>query len=87
MIQTHSDFNNFKSEICLFCATNTVKNSDKNKYVYSGYDIAFDGADSRSFINNFAGNIIFGIDNNSPSPGDNWKNNFRSIRRRTKKWY
>ena len=29
---------------CMFGATNIVQNSDKRKYVYSGYEIAFDGA-------------------------------------------
>ena len=27
----------------MFDVTSTVKNSDKEKYVYSGYEIAFDG--------------------------------------------
>ena len=30
---------NFKFKNCLFGATNIVKNSDKEKYVYSGYGI------------------------------------------------
>ena len=30
--------NNFKFKNCLFGATNIVKNSDKEKYVYSGYE-------------------------------------------------
>ena len=34
---------NFILKNCLFGATNIVKNSDKSKYVYSGYGIAFDG--------------------------------------------
>ena len=34
---------NFILRNCLFGATNIVKNSDKSKYVYSGYGIAFDG--------------------------------------------
>ena len=29
--------NNFKFNNCLFGAANIVKNSDKEKYVYSGY--------------------------------------------------
>ena len=32
----------FTLKNCLFRATNIVKNSDKNKWVYSGYGIAFD---------------------------------------------
>ena len=35
--------NNFKLKSCLFGATNVVKNIDKEKWVYSGYEIAFDG--------------------------------------------
>ena len=31
--------NNFKFKDCLFGATSIVKNSDKEKYVYSGYGI------------------------------------------------
>ena len=34
--------NNFKFKNCLFGATNIVKISDKEKYVYSGYKITFD---------------------------------------------
>ena len=52
-----------KFKNCLFGATNTVKNSDKEKYVYSGYGITF----------NF---IIFGADNSLSSHVDNSKNNF-----------
>ena len=33
---------NFTLKNCLFGATNIVKNSDKAKWVYSGYGIAFD---------------------------------------------
>ena len=58
--------NNFKFKNCLFGATNVVKNSDKEKYVYSGYRIAFDSGGSWSFDNDFARNfIIFGVDNSS----------------------
>ena len=57
---------NFKFKNCLFAATNIVKNSDKEKYVYRGYRITFDSAGSWSFYNNFARNvIIFGVDNSS----------------------
>ena len=58
--------NNFKFKNCLFRATRTLKNSDKEKYVYSGYGITFDSAGWWSFDNGNAGNvIIFGIDNSS----------------------
>ena len=44
--------------------TNIVKNTDKEKWVYSGYGITFDRAGSWNFRNNDAGNaIIFGINN------------------------
>ena len=69
--------NNFKFKNCLFEATNIVKNSDKEKYVYSGYGITFDSASSWSFDNNFARNVIsFGVDNSSSFHSGNRKNNF-----------
>ena len=45
---------NFTLKNCLFGATNIVKNSDKAKWVYSGYGIAFDGTGLGSFGNDFA---------------------------------
>ena len=36
--------NNFKCKNYVFGATNIVKTSDKEKWVYSGYGIVFDGA-------------------------------------------
>ena len=61
----------------MFGATNIVKRSDKSKYVYTTYGIAFDGASSWSFGNDFARNVmIFGVDNSSSSYFDNCKNNF-----------
>ena len=69
--------NNFKFKNCLFGETNIVKKSDKEKYVYSGYGIAFGSADFRNFDNDSARNIIiFGVDNSSPSHGYSSKNNF-----------
>ena len=41
--------NMFKFKNCLFGATSIVKNSNKEKYVYSGYEITFDGAYEWSF--------------------------------------
>ena len=56
--------NNFKSKNCLFGATNRVKTSDKEKYVYSCFGITFDSAGLWSFDNDSARNaIIFGYDN------------------------
>ena len=69
--------NNFKFKNWLFGETNVVKNSDKEKYVYSGFGITFDSAGSWSFGNDSARNVmIFGVDNSSSSHSDNRKNNF-----------
>ena len=69
--------NNFKFKNCLFGATSIVKNSDKERYVYSGYRITFDRAGSWSFDNDTAKNvIIIGVYNSSSSHADNRKNNF-----------
>ena len=65
---------------CLFCTTSAVKNSDKEKYVYSGYGTTFDSAGWWSFDNDTARKvIIFGVDNNSSSHADNHKNNFLAL--------
>ena len=69
--------NNFKFKNCLFGATNIVKNSDKEKYVYSGYGITLNSGGSLSFENDTARNItIFGVNSSSSSHVDNHKNNF-----------
>ena len=68
---------NFKFKNCLFGATNIVKNSDKEKCMYSGYGIAFDSAGSWNFDNDFARNVvIFSADNSSSSHNDNCNNFF-----------
>ena len=73
--------NNFKFKNCLFRATNIVNNSDKDKYVYSGYRITFDSAGFWSFDNDTAKNIItFGVDNSSSSRSDDRKKNLFNIR-------
>ena len=55
---------NFKFKNSLFGETSTIKNSDKEKYVYSGYGITFDSASSWSFDNDTARNFIkFGVNN------------------------
>ena len=62
---------------CLFGATSIVKNSNKEKLVYSAYGIAFDGKDEWSFGNGNAKNvIIFGVDVSSSSHADILNNNF-----------
>ena len=69
--------NNLKFKNCFFGATNIVKNSDKEKYIYSAYKITFNSTGSWRFDNDFAGNvIIFGVDNSSSSHSDNRKGNF-----------
>ena len=56
--------NNFKIKNCLFEATGVVKNSDKEKYVCSGYGTTFDSAGSWRFHNDVAKNVrIFVVDN------------------------
>ena len=62
----------FTIKNCLFGTTSIVKNSDKEKYVYSDYRIAFDGKDWCSFENDYARKfIIFGVDNISSSHANN----------------
>ena len=71
--------NNYLTKIvnCLFRATNILKNSDKDKWVYSGYGITFDREDWWSFGNGIARYvIIFGVHSSSSSHVDNRKNNF-----------
>ena len=54
-----------------------VKNSDKEKYLYRSYGIAFDGKGEWSFGKDHAKNvIIFGVDNSSSPHNDNPKNVF-----------
>ena len=65
---------NFKFKNCLFGAGNIVKNSDKEKYLYSGSGITFD---SDNFDNDTARNVLaFGVDNSSSSHSDNRNNDF-----------
>ena len=60
----------------MFGATSVVKNSGKEKYVYSGYGIAFDSAGSWSFDYDSSININFGVDNSPSFHADSRKNNF-----------
>ena len=61
----------------MFGAISIVKDTDKEKYVYSGYGIAFDEKGDWSFDNGTArNNIILGADSSSSSHSDNRKNNF-----------
>ena len=42
----NNPLNNFILKNCMFVASNIVKNSDKEKWIYSGFGIAFDGTGS-----------------------------------------
>ena len=68
---------NFTLKNCLIGATNTIKNSHKEKYVYSCCGLAFDGKGEWSFGNDYARNVlIFGVDNSPSSRSENHKNKF-----------
>ena len=57
---------NFTLKKCFFGATNIVKSSDKDKWVFSGYGIAFFGRDCWNSSNDTGRNVIFfGVDNSS----------------------
>ena len=61
----------------MFGATTIAINKDKEKWVYSGFKIAFDGKSEWSFGNDCARNVeVFGVDNSSSSHTDNRKNKF-----------
>ena len=49
-------FNSYAFKNWLFGVTNLVQNTNKSKYGYSGYGIAFDGAGSWNFGNDFTMN-------------------------------
>ena len=53
---TKIPFRNVTSKNCLFGATNIAKNSDKSKWMYSGYGIAFDGKGEYKFGNDYVKN-------------------------------
>ena len=60
----------------MFGANNIVKTSDKEKWVYNDYVIAFDGVGLWNFGYDFTKYIvIFGVDNCSLFRTDNRKNN------------
>ena len=54
---SRNPINDFNFKNWLFGATKTVKNRDKEKYVYSGYGITFDGNGFWSFDNDTARNV------------------------------
>ena len=63
---------------CLFGAVTLTKNTDINKYGYSGYGIGFHRKSSFSFPGSGFGQnvIIFGVDMNSSAHTDNKKKTF-----------
>ena len=67
----------FQIQKLIIEATNIVKNSDKEKYVYSGYGITFSSTDWWSFDNVTARNVmIFDVDKSSSLHAETCKNNF-----------
>ena len=73
----NNPLNNSKLKNFLFGGTNIIKNSDKEKWEYSGYGVAFDGSGSWNFDNDYAKNLAsFDFGNSSSSHIDNRKNNF-----------
>ena len=58
----------------MFDETSILKKSNQEKWVYSGYGIAFDGKGEYSFDNDYARTvIIFRANNSSSSQADNLK--------------
>ena len=70
----YKDINYPTLENCLFGSVKLTKNSDIDKYGYSGYGIGFDRETSFSFGNEVGKNVrIFGVDMSSSSKIDNRK--------------
>ena len=68
---------NFTMKNCLFGATSIVKNSDKERYLCSGYKTTFDEKSEWSFNNCTARNVvIFVVGYSSSSHAHNLNNNF-----------
>ena len=75
---------NSKLKNCLFEAIYVLKNSDIEKYAYSGYGITFDSVGSWSFGNDFDRNVvIFYVDNSLSSHADDCKKSFSARWRST----
>ena len=74
-----SNLNNFDPilENCLFCAITITKNSDMDKYKYSGYGLGFDSNGVFSHPTGSFGNnaIIFGVDASGSIHASNLANN------------
>ena len=70
---------------CLFGAVTLTKNTDIDKYGYSGYGIGFDRKSSFSFPGGGFGQnvLIFGVDMSSSAHINNYKKRHISSRKRT----
>ena len=68
---------------CLFATVTLTKNSDIDKYGYSGYGIGFDGRSSFSFPGGEFGKnlLIFGVDMSSSAQIDNKKKDILVLRK------
>ena len=61
----------------MFGTTTVVKNSDMDKWLYSGYGIALDGKDEWSLEDDYGSNVVtFGTDTSSWFHIDDHKNRF-----------
>ena len=70
-------------KICLFRATNILKHNVKEKWLYSGYGIAFNGKCEWKCGNDFARNvIIFSVDKSSSSQTDYLRKKLSALNRR-----
>ena len=70
-------------KICLFGATNILKHNIKEKWVYSGYIIAFNGKGEWKCGNDFTRNvIIFSVDKSSSSQTDYLRKKLSVLNRR-----
>ena len=79
-VWSKTTFRNFTLKCCLFGASNILKNSDKEKYMYKRYGIAFNGKGKQSFENDYSRNvIIFGVNNSLSSHADNIKKEIRLV--------
>ena len=63
----------------MFLVANLVENTDKSKYPYSGYKIAFNAAGAWRFGYYFAQNVAFFGDDNGSSHPDNCKKYFLCV--------
>ena len=69
---SNNNLRNFTLKNCLFGGTTVVTNSDREKWMYSGYGIAVSGKGMYSSGNDYARNVvIFAFDNSSSSHADN----------------